>query len=118
MGSSIRLTSLELEIMQVLYDHGKVYGLKIMNALNEGRRQSDLPEIPYGSFYPALKKLGKSKLLDSEWGSDKDKTSNGARRRYYRINADGVSTLLANQEYSNWIKDKLTLQPEGGGEVL
>lgn len=110
MSKFIRLTALEFEIMQVLVAHKRLYGLKVMKLLNEGRKEYGLPEISYGSFYPALKKLETSKLLSSDWGSDNDKSKRGSRRRYYEINPKGKKTYEANQEYGAWVEEKLQMQ--------
>jgi DNA-binding PadR family transcriptional regulator len=99
----VHLSALELEIMQVLVPRGSTYGLEVLKLLNAGRRQHNLPEIQYGSFYPALKKLERAKLLDSDWGGDGDRASNGARRRYYQVNGLGQRTFRANDEYQRWV---------------
>ena len=49
-----------------------------------------------GSLYPALQRLEKSGLIDSEWGT----TDNNRRARYYRITAAGRRAL--GQELESW----------------
>jgi len=112
MSQFIRLTSLEIEIMQLLIPKGEVYGLNIMNLINERRRKHQLPEISHGSFYPALKKLAREGLLEAEWGSDT--TSRGARRKYYKVNGLGIRTYETNLNLINKLdKDNGRLEPEG-----
>jgi transcriptional regulator len=53
-------------------------------------------EVNQGSLYPALQRLEKSGLIDSEWGI----TDNNRRARYYRITAAGRRAL--GQELESW----------------
>jgi PadR family transcriptional regulator, regulatory protein PadR len=53
-------------------------------------------EVNQGSLYPALQRLEKSGLIDSEWGT----TGNNRRARYYRITAAGRRAL--GQELESW----------------
>jgi transcriptional regulator len=53
-------------------------------------------EVNQGSLYPALQRLEKSGLIDSEWGT----TDNNRRARYYRITAAGRRAL--GQELESW----------------
>jgi PadR family transcriptional regulator, regulatory protein PadR len=55
-------------------------------------------EVNQGSLYPALQRLEKSGLIDSEWGI----TDNNRRARYYRITAAGRRAL--GQELDSWRK--------------
>ena len=55
-------------------------------------------EVNQGSLYPALQRLEKSGLTDSEWGT----TDNNRRARYYRITAAGRRAL--GQELESWRK--------------
>lgn len=55
-------------------------------------------EVNQGSLYPALQRLEKSGLIDSEWGT----TDNNRRARFYRITAAGRRAL--GQELESWRK--------------
>ena len=55
-------------------------------------------EVNQGSLYPALQRLEKSGLIDSEWGV----TDNNRRARFYRITAAGRRAL--GQELESWRK--------------
>lgn len=107
MSEFITLTNLELSILSVFVKQPKddIYGLEVLKLLNQGRQLCKLSEIPYGSFYPALKKLEKAKILTSEWGDESNKeTKPGARRRYYKITPLGLRTHEANQNYLDWVQ--------------
>jgi transcriptional regulator len=51
-------------------------------------------EVNQGSLYPALQRLEKSGLIDSDWGT----TDNNRRARYYSITAAGRRALGAELE--------------------
>ena len=53
-------------------------------------------EVNQGSLYPALQRLEKNGLIDSEWGT----TDNNRRARYYRLTAAGQRAL--DDERESW----------------
>ena len=110
----IRLTSLQIEILQLTLGWDGIYGLEAMKAINAGHEEYGFKKVSYGKFYSSLRKLEEQKLLDAWWGEEDD--SQGPRRRYYRINSAGRNTLKANLEYQDWV-EKAALQPglAGGG---
>jgi PadR family transcriptional regulator, regulatory protein PadR len=94
------LTSIEIDVLsQLIYICKDLYGLDLMNRINAARREYDLPEVQYGSFYPALQRLEREGLVKSKWGDENDTSSSGARRKYYSINAEGRITYEANNNY-------------------
>ncbi len=84
------LSSLEEDILTLLQSK-ELYGLDILKALEDatgGKRK-----IGFGSLYPTLHKLEKRGLLKARWGEDTPEERAGARRRYYKITAQGQSAL-------------------------
>jgi PadR family transcriptional regulator, regulatory protein PadR len=83
--------NLELLILKVLAltpQHGYGIGQRI-EQISQG-----VFRITLGSLYPALQRLEKDGLVDSEW-----KTSeNNRRARYYRLTAAGRRRLAAEQK--------------------
>ena len=55
-------------------------------------------EVNQGSLYPALQRLEKNGLIDSDWGT----TDNNRRARYYRITAAGRRAL--DEERESWAR--------------
>ena len=53
-------------------------------------------EVNQGSLYPALQRLEKDGLIDSDWGM----TENNRRARYYRLTAAGRRAL--GVELESW----------------
>ena len=95
-GKFIRLTPNELDILQVLIASvSEVYGLAIFGLINDARNENDFNKVGYGSFYAALKKLEKEKLIISST-PEKDK-----RKKHYKITALGVECLSKNIYFTN-----------------
>lgn len=87
-----RLASLEEDVMTVLLSNPELYGLQILQALNEA---STVGRIGFGSLYPTLHRLDKKGYLSARWGEESDGESGGARRKYYRITGLGEQVLKA-----------------------
>jgi transcriptional regulator len=73
---------------------GPQHGHGITVAIRSG--SDDVLQVEHGSLYPALHRLRKEGLIDSEWKV----TENRQRARYYRITAKGRKRLAA--EESRW----------------
>lgn len=58
-------------------------------------RSGDAFDLPEGTVYPALHRLERAGLLDSDWTQD-----SGRRRRTYRLSASGRAALA--EERSTW----------------
>ena len=106
----LHLSALENDILQILTAYGNTYGLKILDRMNEERKAYDLPEVGYGAFYGALKKLEREKLLKAS-SPEADK-----RRKYYNISALGEKTLSANNSYRIALHPKFREQKERKNE--
>lgn len=89
----VKLSAIDEDLLTVLLGR-KLYGLEILNKLNDGR---PIP-IGFGSLYPALNRLEKKGLVSWHWGDESEETG-GARRKYYEVTALGATTLREVQEY-------------------
>ncbi len=74
-------------ILLLLIAKEDLYGYEIAKRLKE--KSNNLYIIAEGTLYPALQRLEKSKLIESYWGD----SSNGGRRKYYRITEEGKKDL-------------------------
>jgi DNA-binding PadR family transcriptional regulator len=88
-----KLSAIDEDILTVLVGR-ELYGLEILDLLNQGRA---IP-LSFGSLYPAMNRLEKKKLVKWHWG-DEDQTTGGARRKYYEVTAFGETALREVQEY-------------------
>ncbi|MBW4490348.1 MAG: PadR family transcriptional regulator [Trichocoleus desertorum ATA4-8-CV12] len=99
-GQDITLSALEEDLLTVLLGK-ELYGLQVMNAMNEarqGRRQ-----IGFGSLYPTLHRLDKKGLVKARWGDEADEEAGGARRKYYKLTGLGEKVLKETQEYRAYL---------------
>lgn len=87
------ISALEEDILTLLANNEKLYGLEFINAFNtvsQGRRP-----IGVGSLYPTLQRLQRKKLVNFAWGDEES----GPRRKYYSITEYGRSSLQALQKF-------------------
>lgn len=93
---SVGISSLEEDILTCL-ENRTLYGLEILDILNNGRQKP----IGFGSLYPTLGRLEGKRLVTWKWGEEKN---GGARRKYYQISPDGLKALRLVQEYRESLK--------------
>src|SRR6185369_9571962 len=84
------LDLLILKAVSLGQQHG--YGILLRIEQISGRAFS----IEQGALYPALFRLERQELLDSEWGT----SANNRRAKYYRLTPAGVKRL--KQETQSW----------------
>jgi PadR family transcriptional regulator, regulatory protein PadR len=104
-GSTYDVSPREELVLLALYNK-ELYGLEIpqaMAAASEGKRKMGI-----GTLYPVLHALENKGLVESRWGDEGRENRGGARRRYYKLTASGISTLDAIQSFRN---NLLTWQP-------
>ncbi|MCC5623350.1 PadR family transcriptional regulator [Nostoc sp. CHAB 5715] len=101
----VKLSALEEDILTLMMGHKMLYGLEILDGLNDGR---PIP-IGFGSLYPTLNRLEKKGLITWAWGDEQDKTG-GARRKYYQVTGIGTDELKKVQKY----RKRLACRPEEG----
>ena len=105
-----KLSALEEDILTLMGTQ-KMYGLEMLDGLNDGRPIS----IGFGSLYPTLNRLEKKGLITWKWGDEQDKTG-GARRKYYEVTGMGANVLREVQEYRNLLALRAqqgSLAPQG-----
>ena len=97
----IKLSAIDEDILTALLGR-ELYGLEILNVLNDDR---PIP-IGFGSLYPALNRLEKKGLVSWHWGDHTEETG-GARRKYYKVTGLGTTVLREVQQY----RQKLAWRP-------
>jgi len=85
--------TLDLLILQTL-QWGPRHGHGIGQAIRI--KSDDLLQVEHGSLYPALHRLRKLGLIESEWGV----SENNQRAKFYRLTAAGKKRLT--EEESKW----------------
>ncbi|MBV8387210.1 MAG: helix-turn-helix transcriptional regulator [Acidimicrobiia bacterium] len=81
---------LDVLLLAVVSD-GPAHGYALITRLRE--RSDGTFDLPEGTVYPALHRLERQGLLQSEWAD-----LSGRRRRVYRITAKGATALAAGQQ--------------------
>lgn len=117
-GGAIVLSALEEDILTVLFGNAKgVYGLDILSRMNTANEKHQRRKIGVGSLYPALKRLEQQGLVEGRWGDDKvaGESSDGARRRYYTLTADGAQALKATWQYRKHLNCRIDEDFTSGG---
>jgi PadR family transcriptional regulator PadR len=85
--------TLDLLIMESLR-RSPAHGYAITHLIRA--RSADALQVATGSLYPALHRLERQGLLDSEWGI----TDQKQRAKFYRLTADGIRQL--DRDRSKW----------------
>jgi transcriptional regulator len=85
--------SLDLLVLKTL-SLAPMHGWGISQRIQQTSR--GVLEVNQGSLYPALQRLEKLGLIDSDWGT----TDNNRRARYYRLTAAGRRAL--GDELESW----------------
>lgn len=98
-----RISSLEEDILTVLAGQ-PLYGLQICKAIEEASGGSR--ELKIGSLYPSLHRLENKGLVSSFFKDSNTEARMGNRRKYYRINNQGLRALHQQQllriNLANW----------------
>jgi PadR family transcriptional regulator PadR len=71
---------------------GSLHGYGILLRIEQ--MCGDVLTIEQGALYPALARLERQGLLDSEWGT----SDSNRRAKYYRLTADGRKRLRAESD--------------------
>ena len=85
--------TLELLILRTL-QRGPQHGHGIGQAIRA--KSDELLQVEHGSLYPALHRLRREGLIESEWGV----SDNNQRAKFYRLTQAGKKKLVA--EESKW----------------
>jgi len=91
-------------------EEGPLHGYAISERLNV--RSGGQLEMATGTLYPALRRLEKAKLLDSDWS-----VVGGRKRRTYRLTEAGRRALSAERESWRQVSSVVDaiLRPSTGG---
>src|SRR3984893_13393484 len=87
--------TLDLLVLQTLV-FGPSHGHGIATAIQ--RTSEELLLVDHGSLYPALQRLERAGLIDSEWGT----SDHNRRARFYKLTRTGRKKLA--QETGKWEK--------------
>ena len=110
-GSDLFTGTLDLLILRTL-SMEPLHGYGIGKAIR--RTSRGVLDVEEGALYPALHRLDRRGLVDSEWG----RTDTGRRAKFYRLTGSGTKELERESrrwaEYSDAVQAVLS-GPEVGG---
>lgn len=72
---------LESQILTVLLRYGEMYGLQIIDAIEEDFARN----AGFGAVYPTLRRLERDGFVITRWGEEQPWERGGERIRYYRL---------------------------------
>ena len=109
----IVLSALELELLTVLMRE-ELYGLELLERINQARSQVGINKLGIGSLYPTLKRMEKAKLIEGEF-REPVAGEDSPRRKYYKLLGEGEIAISRTRAYQSILageKDKSFI-PEG-----
>lgn len=92
-GSDLFTGTLDILILRTL-EGTPLHGYAIGRAIRNG--SEGVLSVEEGALYPALHRLERKGLLESDWG----RTDTGRRAKFYRVTAEGAAHLEA--EAARW----------------
>ncbi len=92
-GSDLFTGTLDILILRTL-QAAPLHGYAIGKSIREG--SEGVLSVDEGALYPALHRLERKDLLESQWG----KTETGRRAKFYRVTDEGMAYLHA--EAARW----------------
>ena len=93
MDKEIKKGSIDILILSVI-SKGDTYGYELAKTIK--LKSDDLFKLGEGTLYPALKRLENKHYIKSYW----NETSEGTRRKYYKITDEGKTIL--DKKVSEW----------------
>jgi PadR family transcriptional regulator, regulatory protein PadR len=109
----IVLSALELDLLTVLRSE-ELYGLELLERINEARSKVGMNKLGIGSLYPTLKRMEDAKLIEGEF-REAVAGEDSPRRKYYKLLGEGEIAISRTQAYRNLLageKEK-SIIPEG-----
>lgn len=94
MKTGVPLVSALEEEFLLLLSQGSLYGLELLNRLNEARSQLQIRSLHVGSLYPTLHRLIEKKLIVVEGVEP----ATGAPRVYYCLTSLGSQALALRKQ--------------------
>lgn len=112
----IVLSALELDLLTVLMAERKeLYGLKILERINEARHEVKMSNLGIGSLYPTLKRMEEAGLIEGEF-REPVAGEDSPRRKYYQLKPEGKVAISRTRAYRNLLakeKDQSSVTDHG-----
>ena len=106
------LSALESDLLTVLLE-AELYGLELLNRINEARRKVGMNSLKIGSLYPTLKRMEEAGLIEGEF-REPVAGEGSPRRKYYRLLTEAEIAIGRNQTYRKLLaNEKVAVLPKG-----
>ena len=99
------LSALELDLLTVLRGEKELYGLKILEKVNEARSRVGINKLGVSSLYPTLKRMEQAYLIKGEY-REHVAGSDSPRRKYYRLLNEGEIAISRTNAYRRLLEGK------------
>jgi DNA-binding PadR family transcriptional regulator len=103
----IVLSALELDLLTVLMGK-ELYGLELLERINEARSKVRMNKLGIGSLYPTLKRMEEAGLIKGEF-REPVAGEDSPRRKYYQLLLEGEIAISRTDTYRKLLtaqKDK------------
>ncbi|MEM8717990.1 MAG: helix-turn-helix transcriptional regulator [Cyanobacteria bacterium P01_G01_bin.39] len=108
----IVLSALELDLLTVLAGE-ELYGLELLERINQARQKVGMNKLGIGSLYPTLKRMETAGLIAGEF-CEPVAEEGSPRRKYYRLLGAGEIAISRTQAYRRLLaKEKTGSLPKG-----
>ena len=107
----IVLSALELDLLLALKGE-ELYGLELLEQVNEARKLVGMSMLGIGSLYPTLKRMEKAKLIKGEF-REPIAGEDSPRRKYYKLLGEGTMAIDRTEAYRRLLKKEKLTFPEG-----
>ena len=107
----IVLSALEVDLLTVLTSDD-LYGLELLERVNQARERVGMNKLGIGSLYPTLKRMEKAGLIAGEF-REFVAGEGSPRRKYYKILGNGEIAISRNHAYRRMLAEKASSIPEG-----
>lgn len=92
------LSALELDLLTVLMGE-ELYGLELLERINQARSKVGMNKLGIGSLYPTLKRMEKAKLIAGEFREPVAGEDGSPRRKYYKLLGQGEIAMSRTKAY-------------------
>ncbi len=90
-----------------------LYGLELLEKVNQARNKVGMKELGIGSLYPCLKRMEEAKLIRGEF-RERVAGQDSPRRKYYKLLGLGETAINRAQAYRRLLRAEKIAIPEGG----
>lgn len=102
----IVLSALELDLLTALRGR-ELYGLELLDRINQARSTVGISELGIGSLYPTLKRMEKAGLIEGEF-REPIAEQDSPRRKYYKLLGEGQIAISRTEAYRRLLEASKT----------